>query len=76
MIVEKYFGGSLDLYYIVSTDGVNCEFCDDGEIKVIIYMTDYLRAYVDELPNPDELALLYTLDGYVYVPLINNARLL
>ena len=82
--VPQHVLGNPVFYYIsTSVYSVMCNFVQNGDMKVVVFSSDYLYYPLDMLPSQLDLDLFYQSSvmslgmgvvGTKYVPIINNAR--
>lgn len=80
----NYVLGNPMFYYIsTSVYSIMCNFVQDGDMKVVVFSSDYNCYPLDMLPSQVDLDLFYQSSvmflglGMVstkYVPLLNNAK--
>lgn len=85
-LMPKHVPGNPMFYYLsTSVYAIMCNFVQDGDMKVVIFSSDYLYYPLDTLPSQVDLDLFYQASvtylglGMVstkYIPIINNARLI
>ena len=63
------------IYVIVMFGGTEAEFCTDGNIRIAIWQNEVRENKYANMPSQEELDLFYVKEGYVYVPVLFNARL-
>ena len=67
------YGSNRSMYYRVyyNTPGELAEFCENGDIKIVIHALEAIRYCI----STDELELLYTRTTYLWIPLFCNGKL-
>lgn len=83
-LMSQHVLGTPMFYYIsTSVFSVMCNFVQNGDMKVVVFSSDYMYYPLDTLPSQADLDLFYQSSvmylglGMVstkYVPIINNAK--
>lgn len=73
--------GKSECYYVITPYGDRkAEFCDNGNIKIMIYNLDMMNKTNPQinLPSREDVELFYTYNAniYSYIPVLFNGRLI